>query len=530
MLDQNLAVSQQSIGVSPGVDWVVKRYLCGKFSAGDASAPEKIEKGKRWGHGSEWRLSGSEPRKGGSFENESIRLRQIQYLLAVGDRYRDWELITKLVTEIVFGEEVLADCLTVDELDAVSKILQRHGSRVHDFVMGRVKSFAKGWEGGQVSLGLSNLKNFKLDNSMEVQFPDLQGAPHGGGASVDAEASGLEGAPHRGGAVSGELHQKKQKQRNKQYCVEGISAYGRTMLSSAGVLLKQRYARSQLGMITLTLPSVSEEQLVVVCREFSKMTNEFLTWFRKVIKSCGAEPVYAYCVELQEKRGERDGGRPYPHLHVVFVCRDKEMKSKKFYLTKDQIRDEWARVLQRRLGEGISKSALTRVEIVRKDVARYVSKYVSKGSQSCKKAVENGYGELLPRRWWGMSRKLNFELRKAHDELELKGEDAQIFLSLLSEWKSKGIVKYKSIVIERTLENGEIEKRVVGVSGYFCVSYWQKLVENRLKRERWKIARRRRRMVRRIQRQRDREIAEMRRQIEKTVDSPPEGCWTRPDE
>jgi len=182
----------------------------------------------------------------------------------------------------------------------------------------------------------------------------------------------------------------------------GISAYGRRKIHQACGALEMICPLSELLFITCTLPGSTNESMRSLADNASWVVHRLKAWIARRIES----KLDCYVWEYQ-KRGAL-------HLHYVLHCPDSGVAE---YI-RTNLREEWCRLLDR-VGcrEGVDMyqrsaggswredKAKVRVEVaaVRKSVARYMAKYLSKSIPS------KGFGESgfqAPARWYGVSRPL----------------------------------------------------------------------------------------------------------------------------
>lgn len=186
---------------------------------------------------------------------------------------------------------------------------------------------------------------------------------------------------------------------------KGLSVRGRRQIRNGCYLLRQKY-RGRLGLLTLTLPSFPfrEDLMGYLIGEWSELLHHFLIKLSRLAKKRGFPGLYVGCVEIQPERFERFG-HPCPHAHIVYVCR-KRTVGNDFYISADEFREVWRSVIQFRLNRLQSddpiffedKAAVNCI-VLKKDPARYISKYLAKGRNPVEEVKKAGLGSFLPSGW-----------------------------------------------------------------------------------------------------------------------------------
>jgi hypothetical protein len=135
----------------------------------------------------------------------------------------------------------------------------------------------------------------------------------------------------------------------------------------------------------------------------------------RALRRKGFRALVVGVVELHPQRS-RDEGRPCPHLHVCFEGRQHR-------------RGRWALSLEHLdtiIQQALAAAGVTDLDVkacgntqgVKKSVARYLSKYLSKG---CGRPAVCGRGfELCPRQWWFQTRELAALVRYCWVRLPLR--------------------------------------------------------------------------------------------------------------
>jgi hypothetical protein len=167
-----------------------------------------------------------------------------------------------------------------------------------------------------------------------------------------------------------------------------------------------------------------------------------MDWLRIKIINKGFEFQYVYCTEIQMKRLQHRNEYA-PHLHLVF--RGKRDKKSGWAVTPKQCRGEWVRCIKSVYSGDFDSSAIENLQVIRKSVSRYLSKYLSKGACSLPEA--NGVSPIVRLRtqWGGMSRSLSRRIateKSTFRGTEDRGFKPGVFLRYIPQLMAKGLVSY----------------------------------------------------------------------------------------
>lgn len=176
----------------------------------------------------------------------------------------------------------------------------------------------------------------------------------------------------------------------------GLTGYARKMLRNCAWMLGRKCKKYELGMITLTLPSMDAVDDVLAVNSWSEIMRQFNQWLGRKLIAAGACPWVVGCCEIQPERQAREGGLPL-HSHLLVQTRVK----KQFVFSPSEIRDRWQSLVLN--VSGITRSynfgSSTRVETVRSNCENYLAKYLSKGVDA--PGLELSISpRLLPKSWW----------------------------------------------------------------------------------------------------------------------------------
>lgn len=214
------------------------------------------------------------------------------------------------------------------------------------------------------------------------------------------------------------------------------TAFGRNarhiMLEAGAVTERWTSSPSKSAFVTLTLPGSTKDAYSAIAKWSGFICNRLTQWLRRKFPKC----TWFYVWELQSR------GALHLHLCISSLARNEAMVAGRC------VAEQWYKVLED-VGryEGTCLFTHSRgdrcttkqywqctVERVRKSVAAYVSKYVSKTVTKEKK----GFGErrvvhpYCPRRWWGMSSKLRRMIKDARSECRFEGCTEQNLVDALA--------------------------------------------------------------------------------------------------
>lgn len=182
----------------------------------------------------------------------------------------------------------------------------------------------------------------------------------------------------------------------RRYGWNGLTAKGRRTIRSVTSALETR--RRDAAFWTISLPGPALDQLAA---------NDSWPVFQDAIRrnlrrrlrpaNIGGEAIGV--VELQPERTAREG-RPCPHLHVVFLGK---RPGRKVWALHRTVLD---RIIVQSLAaagvHGVDVAAAGNVQPVRRTVAGYLAKYLTKAGVLEEEI--NRQLELIPRQWWFVTR------------------------------------------------------------------------------------------------------------------------------
>lgn len=177
----------------------------------------------------------------------------------------------------------------------------------------------------------------------------------------------------------------------------GLTSYGRRMLRNGCYLMENERRKKNVGMATCTIPTCDRQTERQIVANWSQILKVFLNWLTRRVSTAHPRRAWVLGVtEIQKKRQEKYGGLPL-HLHAIFVAK----RARGYIVTPKDVQAAWRRAVVSVVSGACNLrwDASTRVEVVRKPLARYLSKYMSKGSEGeMQVAREAGYEP--PSSWW----------------------------------------------------------------------------------------------------------------------------------
>ena len=219
-----------------------------------------------------------------------------------------------------------------------------------------------------------------------------------------------------------------------------FSLYGRRQILRAGGALQRKVGKEQCLFLTLTHPGSTVESFRAIAHYSGMAVKLFQGWLSRHIPN----KLSIYTWEWQS--------RGALHLHMVVACEDRD----KGEWIRENLQSEWIRILDRIAEEskvnvwaknkGFSWSSnkqIVRVDAqwCEKDVAGYLSKYVSKATAANKRLTRRNF---CPSRWYGVSRPLLQLTREMTFAVSLDSlrdsegwEGYEDSLSVLQQWALK---------------------------------------------------------------------------------------------
>lgn len=186
-----------------------------------------------------------------------------------------------------------------------------------------------------------------------------------------------------------------------KYGGNGITSYGKKMVRSGAKILQEEWGLKCTGFGTLTLPSFSVEQMHLIATNWGLLVKRFFEEFKREQRRHGADERYVCVTEIQEERWSKSRELGL-HIHFVYQAR-KVSRGADWSISANWVRRVWRSILANRLGVSFADIPVPRcqLELVRKDAAGYLGKYMSKGGKTLARIKEVVSTLALPSQWWG---------------------------------------------------------------------------------------------------------------------------------
>jgi hypothetical protein len=273
-------------------------------------------------------------------------------------------------------------------------------------------------------------------------------------------------------------------QRKIRRGLKGITTRQRRQVKSAGVLLEKRYGRENLSFLTLTLPALSQEHILLINSRWSELIKGFIKELGRELKRHGLEGEIVSVTEIQEQR-LKGWGQVCLHAHMVFRGRLSAWQS--WAIDKQWVKDLWNRQLELVIGAPFDGRATTRIERPRKSLKKELGKYLSKGSKVITSVVELGLGEQLPRGWVNISLCLRRDVFNSIKKIS--GDAITNFWDRRNELQSIGLIRFREILIPADHSRGRPRDLVIGIAGYLtCEVSELPLFDNLAELDAWILA------------------------------------------
>lgn len=250
----------------------------------------------------------------------------------------------------------------------------------------------------------------------------------------------------------------------QQRGLKGLTSHGKQVVFNAIDYLQWRFGKQHLAFATLTLPSLTLEQSWEVSEQWSQIVDLFIQNIRRKLNAESLPPWIVGASEYQTSRFT-ESGIPALHLHCVYVARRPYGHWK---ISCEQVRDAWRSAVVSRVPSlaDVSFRSSEHVVGIRKSVAAYLAKYLSKGS-GVVGDVDTRRLKSCPRSWYTCSNQLKRLInrctrvgRRIGAKLAELPESAWAFKSPITIRKSDG----QEVIIAWC---GQLKK---GWSSYFDVS------------------------------------------------------------
>lgn len=214
---------------------------------------------------------------------------------------------------------------------------------------------------------------------------------------------------------------KPSKEKSKRHGLKGITVSGRHSVEDGAFLLDKKFGKQCLSFLTLTIPFGGVLHAAAV-QSWSVIMNRFLDRLGEKLEAAGLPRLYVYVNEIQVKRKAATGDAAL-HAHILIPGRRSRYDS--WLFSPSQVMMLWFFSVidgliqcgfEHLLGfnplEWIPEpiidlfKASTRIESIRKSVAGYMGKYLSKTVSKNIPGLDQVREEDFPKSWWGRSRQM----------------------------------------------------------------------------------------------------------------------------
>lgn len=252
----------------------------------------------------------------------------------------------------------------------------------------------------------------------------------------------------------------------------GITSYGRNMVESAATILQEKYGRRRLSFLTLTVPSVSNEDMERICKGWAEIVRVLMQRMTRHLNRCGLPGEIVGVTEVQEMRSHSEA-RAVLHLHWVFVGRRNKGT---WVISPDLVRYWWQETLRKYIVTSPMPdfAASENLQQVRKDAGSYLGKYISKGRDSVEKIQEYRSRGSMPSTWWNCSLSLK-RLVKAC-KVSFTKDTAMAFVYSYEEDDNPDVIWIKTVYIPHEIF-GQLGVGYVGKIKRSAIEKWRDLVE-----------------------------------------------------
>ena len=234
---------------------------------------------------------------------------------------------------------------------------------------------------------------------------------------------------------------------------KGINPRQRDLLCWGAATLERVYNRANLSFLTLTLPELTPDDLASLKENWADIVHRVQLRIKEKLDGMGIKTAVVGCVELQLERLENTGN-VYPHLHLVF--RGRRDSGSAWAIKSHQFRQIWRRCCSKFLcSTQYNWEASENVQQVKRSVAGYLAKYVSKCASKSGAGVLSGWH---PRDWIFVGKRI----RALYESTTLSGGYVSTMLDkIIREWRP-GLGYVNSVYIQSPAYG----ERRIGYSGW----------------------------------------------------------------
>lgn len=239
----------------------------------------------------------------------------------------------------------------------------------------------------------------------------------------------------------------------------GITAYGRKMVRNGGYRLEVETPKNRISFLTLTIPNVTIQESRNLGANWSEIIRVFNQRLKRHLQECGLPGEILGVTEIQMKRTLRDGVFGL-HYHCVFVGRKPYQH---WAISCEEVRLFWMEILTPYLDKSVESydwSGCENLEVVKKSVAGYLGKYMSKGIQAMREPFVQEFRDVFPTAWWSCSTSLR---KRVHSNIHYLSEGlCERLITLCSSQFADEVFLYKKPIV---LEGDSGKQHVIGWTG-----------------------------------------------------------------
>ena len=220
-----------------------------------------------------------------------------------------------------------------------------------------------------------------------------------------------------------------------RYGLKGMTSQARRKVRASAYLLQERYGKSRLSFVTLTVPPLhdvqSERQLAA---RWHDAIRYLIKRLKRLLTERGLPPTLVGVCEIQVKRYASSGQFPL-HIHLVLVGRKRSRGGWGIHYS--EFRQAWADILEGIVGHSIETRYLENVKEVEKDAGNYLGKYMSKSQNEIDKVLEDENEWMLPKQWWFSTKEMKCWLKSRTEKGAKCGQLLEMMVHEV--WDSPGL-------------------------------------------------------------------------------------------
>lgn len=189
--------------------------------------------------------------------------------------------------------------------------------------------------------------------------------------------------------------------------MSGLTSHGKVFVRESATGLQDRYGKWRLTFWTCTLPRLTDWDTVSVCQNWSKILHNLRLKLAYHLKAANLPSHIVGVTELQAARWE-ESRYPAWHIHWVFVGRH---RGKPWAISRELGDKLWKEAVETYCTQSYNFESSCQLASVKKNVAGYLAKYLSKGGGVIAE-VEELYPGSVPSSWYVLTAKLRNWVKK----------------------------------------------------------------------------------------------------------------------